>query len=166
MDLPAWAVWVVIAVFMLAIEATTTAFFTIYFGVAAGIVAALSLAGFGVPIQIVAFGVLSVGGLVLTRPQLKRIAGMDSATVPSGVDAMPGKIGIVTKQIGELETGLVKVGGEVDGKQLLRSRTDRGRYARRGGRDQRRHGAGDRGAHRSNNRWLIPSIRRRTEWHR
>jgi membrane protein implicated in regulation of membrane protease activity len=81
--------------------------------VAAGIVAALSLAGFGVPIQIVAFGVLSVGGLVLTRPQLKRIAGMDSATVPSGVDAMPGKIGIVTKQIGELETGLVKVGGEV-----------------------------------------------------
>jgi membrane protein implicated in regulation of membrane protease activity len=113
MDLPAWAVWVVIAVFMLAIEATTTAFFTIYFGVAAAIVAALSVAGFGVPIQIVAFGVLSVGGLVLTRPHLKRIAGMDSATVPSGVDAMAGKIGIVTKQIGELETGLVKVGGEV-----------------------------------------------------
>ena len=56
---------------------------------------------------------LSVGGLVLTRPQLKRIAGADSVTVPSGVDAMPGKIGIVTKQIGELETGLVKVGGEV-----------------------------------------------------
>jgi len=113
MDIPAWSVWVVIAVFMLAIEATTTAFFTIYFGVAAGIVAALSLAGSGVPIQIVAFGVLSVGGLVLTRPQLKRIAGMDSVTVPSGVDAMPGKIGIVTKQIGELEPGLVKVGGEV-----------------------------------------------------
>jgi len=113
MDVPAWAVWVVIAVFMLAIEATTTAFFTIYFGVAAAIVAALSLAGFGVPSQIVAFGVLSVGGLVLTRPQLTRIAGMDSAIVPSGVDAMPGKIGIVTKQIGELETGLVKVGGEV-----------------------------------------------------
>src|SRR5205823_5421701 len=106
MDVPAWAVWVVIAVFMLAIEATTTAFFTIYFGVAAAIVAALSLAGFGVPIQIVAFGALSVGGMVLTRPQLKRIAGMGSATVPSGVDAMPGKIGIVTKQIGELETGL------------------------------------------------------------
>ena len=42
MDLPAWAVWVVIAVFMLAVEATTTAFFTIYFGVAAAIVALLS----------------------------------------------------------------------------------------------------------------------------
>jgi membrane protein implicated in regulation of membrane protease activity len=113
MDLPAWAVWVVIAVFMLAIEATTTAFFTIYFGVAAAIVAVLSVAGVGVPIQILAFGALSVGGLVLTRPHLKRIAGADSVTVPSGVDAMAGKIGIVTKQIGELETGLVKVGGEV-----------------------------------------------------
>jgi membrane protein implicated in regulation of membrane protease activity len=113
MDLPAWAVWVVIAVFMLAVEATTTAFFTIYFGVAAAIVAVLTLAGVNVPLQIAAFGVLSVGGLVLTRPQLKRIAGADSATVPSGVDAMPGRIGIVTKEIGELETGLVKVGGEM-----------------------------------------------------
>ncbi len=113
MDLPAWAVWVVIAVFMLAVEATTTAFFTIYFGIAAAIVALLTLAGVGVPLQIAAFGVLSVGGLLLTRPQLKRIAGADSATVPSGVDAMPGKIGIVTKDIGELETGLVKVGGEM-----------------------------------------------------
>jgi membrane protein implicated in regulation of membrane protease activity len=113
MDLPAWAVWVVIAVFMLAVEATTTAFFTIYFGIAAAIVALLTLAGVGVPLQIAAFGVLSVGGLVLTRPQLKRIAGADSATVPSGVDAMPGRIGIVTKDIGELETGLVKVGGEM-----------------------------------------------------
>jgi membrane protein implicated in regulation of membrane protease activity len=113
MDLPAWAVWVVIAVLMLAVEATTTAFFTIYFGVAAAIVAVLSVLGAGVPLQIAAFAALSVGGLLLTRPQLKRIAGADSATVPSGVDAMPGRVGIVTKQIGELETGLVKVGGEV-----------------------------------------------------
>jgi membrane protein implicated in regulation of membrane protease activity len=113
MDLPAWAIWVVIAVLMLAVEATTTAFFTIYFAVAAAIVAVLSVLGVGVPLQIVAFAALSVGGLVLTRPQLKRIAGADSATVPSGVDAMPGRVGIVTKQIGELETGLVKVGGEV-----------------------------------------------------
>ena len=45
-----------IAVFMLAIEATTTAFFTIYFGVAAAIVALLSVAGVGVPIQISASG--------------------------------------------------------------------------------------------------------------
>jgi membrane protein implicated in regulation of membrane protease activity len=112
-DIPAWAVWVVIAVAMLAVEATTMAFFTIYFGVAAAIVAALAVIGIGAPLQIIAFGVLSVGGLALTRPQLKRIAGMSSATVPSGVDAMRGKIGLVTKQIGELDSGLVKVGGEV-----------------------------------------------------
>jgi membrane protein implicated in regulation of membrane protease activity len=113
MGIPDWAIWIVIAVAMLAVEATTAAFFTIYFGVAAAIVAAMAAAGVGVPLQILAFGVISVGSLVLTRPQLKRIAGMSSATVPSGVDAMPGKIGIVTKPISELETGLVKVGGEM-----------------------------------------------------
>ena len=102
-----------IAVAMLAVEATTAAFFTIYFGVAAGIVAGLAAAGVAAPLQIIAFGVISVGGLVLTRPQLKRIAGVSSATVPSGVDAMPGKVGLVTKDIGELETGLVKIGGEM-----------------------------------------------------
>ncbi len=102
-----------IAVAMLAVEATTAAFFTIYFGVAAGIVAGLAAAGVGAPLQIIAFGLISVGGLVLTRPQLKRIAGVSSATVPSGVDAMPGKVGLVTKDIGELETGLVKIGGEM-----------------------------------------------------
>jgi len=35
MGIPDWAIWIVIAVAMLAVEATTAAFFTIYFGVAA-----------------------------------------------------------------------------------------------------------------------------------
>ena len=32
--MPDWAIWIVIAVVALAVEATTTAFFTVYFGVA------------------------------------------------------------------------------------------------------------------------------------
>jgi membrane protein implicated in regulation of membrane protease activity len=112
MDLPAWAIWVVVAVAMLAIEATTSSFFTIYFGVSAGIVALLALLGVPVAVQIIAFGLLGVGTLVLTRPALMRIAGSDTPAVPSGVDAMRGRIGVVTTAIGELEAGQVKLGGE------------------------------------------------------
>lgn len=112
MDLPAWAIWIVIAVAMLAIEATTTSFFTIYFGLAAAITAVLAVLGVPAAVQIVAFGLLGVGGLVLTRPALKRMAGADSPAVPTGVDAMRGRIGVVTMAIGELESGQVKVGGE------------------------------------------------------
>ena len=64
MDLPAWAVWIVVAVAMLAIEATTTSFFTIYFAVAAGIVALLAVVGVPVAVQLLAFGAISVGGLM------------------------------------------------------------------------------------------------------
>ncbi|HVG87938.1 MAG: NfeD family protein [Gaiellales bacterium] len=110
--MPDWAIWIVIAVVALAVEATTTAFFTVYFGVAAAVVALLAAVGVPVEAQILSFGVLSVGGLVLTRPWLLRIAGDRSPTIATGVDAMPGRIGVVTSPIGELDSGLVKIHGE------------------------------------------------------
>jgi len=112
MDLPAWAIWVIVAVAMLAVEATTSSFFTVYFGVAAAITALLALAGLPAAVQIIAFGLLGVGGLVLTRPALMRAAGASTPAVPTGVDAMRGRIGVVTKPIGELDPGQVKIGGE------------------------------------------------------
>jgi membrane protein implicated in regulation of membrane protease activity len=112
MDMPDWALWVIVAVTMLAIEATTTAFFTIYFGIAAAIAAVLAVIGVPAAGQILAFAVLSVGGLVLTRPALLRMTRNDLPAVPTGVDAMRGRVGVVTKAIGELDSGLVKVGGE------------------------------------------------------
>ena len=61
--------------------------------------------------QLIAFAALSVGSLTLTRPALKRAIG--STTLHrTGVDAMQGRIGVVTRAIGELEPGLVKIGGE------------------------------------------------------
>jgi hypothetical protein len=53
----------------------------------------------------------NVGSLTLTRPALKRAIGSTSLH-RTGVDAMQGRIGVVTRAIGELESGLVKVGGE------------------------------------------------------
>lgn len=107
----AWVVWVVIAVVLLVAEATTSAFVAVYFGIAALVTAAIAAAGLGTPVQLLAFAILSVGSLLLTRPALKRAAGR-TAGIRTGVDAMQGRIGVVTRPIGELEPGQVKVGGE------------------------------------------------------
>jgi membrane protein implicated in regulation of membrane protease activity len=107
----AWVVWVVIAVVLLVAEATTSAFVAVYFGLAALVTAAIAAAGLGVPVQLLAFAILSIGSLLLTRPALKRAAGR-TAGIRTGVDAMQGRVGVVTRAIGELEPGQVKVGGE------------------------------------------------------
>jgi membrane protein implicated in regulation of membrane protease activity len=107
----AWVVWVVIAVVLLVAEATTSAFVAVYFGLAALVTAAVAAAGLGTPAQLIAFAILSVGSLLLTRPALKRAAGR-TAAIRTGVDAMQGRIGVVTRAIAELEPGQVKVGGE------------------------------------------------------
>jgi membrane protein implicated in regulation of membrane protease activity len=107
----AWVIWVVAAVVLLIAEATTSAFIALYFGLAAIAAAAVALTGLGVVVQLIAFAALSVGSLTLTRPALKRAIG-STALHRTGVDAMQGKIGVVTRAIGELESGLVKVGGE------------------------------------------------------
>jgi membrane protein implicated in regulation of membrane protease activity len=108
----AWVIWVVVAVVLLIAEATTSAFVAVYFGLAAIAAAAVAAAGLGVPLQLVAFAALSVGSLTLTRPALKRAAGKTPA-FRTGVDAMQGRIGVVTHAIAELEPGQVKVGGEM-----------------------------------------------------
>jgi membrane protein implicated in regulation of membrane protease activity len=107
----AWVVWVVVAVVLLIAEATTSAFVAVYFGVAALVTAAIAAAGPGIPVQLLAFAILSVGSLLLTRPALKRAAGKATG-IRTGVDAMQGRIGVVTRAIAELEPGQVKVGGE------------------------------------------------------
>ena len=45
-----------------------------------------------------AFAGISVGGLWLTRPALMRMAGTDTPAVATGVDAMQGRIGVVTSR--------------------------------------------------------------------
>ena len=107
-----WVIWVVLAVILLGVEATTTAFVAGYFGVAAAITVVLALAGLPVLIQVLAFAALSVGGIALTRPTLKRMVGA-TPLLRTGVDAMRGRRGVVVSAIGALDDGQVKIGGEV-----------------------------------------------------
>jgi membrane protein implicated in regulation of membrane protease activity len=102
-----WVVWVVAAVVLVIAEATTTAFVAIYFGFAALVTAVTAVAGLPVALQLVVFGVVSVGSMAFTRPAFGR-----TAAIRTGVDAMQGRIGVVVRPIAELEPGQVKVGGE------------------------------------------------------
>jgi membrane protein implicated in regulation of membrane protease activity len=63
-------------------------------------------------LQLAAFGALSVGGMLATRPALKRLAST-AAGLRTGVDAMRGRKGVVIKPISELESGQVRVEGEI-----------------------------------------------------
>ncbi|MGN6377541.1 MAG: NfeD family protein [Gaiellales bacterium] len=107
-----WVIWLIAAVVLLAVEATTTAFVAIYFGLAAAATAILAVLGLPLAIQVVAFAALSVGGMVMTRPALRHLATRAPA-IRTGVDAMRGRRGIVVKPIAELDPGQVKVDGEI-----------------------------------------------------
>jgi membrane protein implicated in regulation of membrane protease activity len=106
-----WVIWVVAAVVLVIAEATTTAFVAIYFGFAALVTAMAAVVGLPVALQLVVFGVVSVGSMVLTRPALRQAAGRTTG-IRTGVDAMQGRIGVVVRPIAELDPGQVKIGGE------------------------------------------------------
>ena len=106
-----WVIWVVAAVVLVIVEATTTAFVAIYFGFAALVTAIAAVVGLPVALQLVVFGVVSVGSMVLTRPALRQAAGRTTG-IRTGVDAMQGRIGVVVRPIAELDPGQVKIGGE------------------------------------------------------
>jgi membrane protein implicated in regulation of membrane protease activity len=107
-----WVIWVIIAVALLIVEATTTAFVAVYFGVAAIVAAVIGLVGGPLVLQIAAFALAAVAGLWLTRPALKRAA-MSGPQLRTGVEAMRGRKGVVTKAIAELEPGQVRVDGDI-----------------------------------------------------
>ena len=107
-----WVIWVIIAVALLIVEATTTAFVAVYFGIAALIAALVGVVGGPPALQIAAFAVAAVAGLWLTRPALKRAAS-SGPQLRTGVEAMRGRKGVVTKAIAELEPGQVRVDGDI-----------------------------------------------------
>ncbi|MCW2925331.1 MAG: NfeD-like C-terminal, partner-binding [Thermoleophilia bacterium] len=112
MDIDSYLIlWIIIAAGFAVLEIATMAFVALYFSlgaVAAAIVAALDG---GLVWQLTAFIAAGVVLLALTRPVLKRR--LESPDVPTNVDRMVGKGGIVTIGIdNDANTGQVRVGTE------------------------------------------------------
>ncbi len=105
-------IWLVIAVVMAVVEASTVQLVSIWFAVGAVAGVITSLITGSIPIQIVVFVAVSLLALVITRPMVKRIKVKKSE--PTNADRMIGKEGVVTKSIDNNDAkGLVSVGGDV-----------------------------------------------------
>lgn len=103
--------WIIICIVLLIIEIATLGLTTIWF--AAGALAAFlaGILGFGLPVQIGLFLVVSIVLLVLTRPVALKY--FNSRRQQTNVESMIGRQGVVLERIDTIKgQGLVEVDGE------------------------------------------------------
>lgn len=103
--------WVVLAAAFAVLEIATMAFVSLYFAI--GSVAAAVIAWLDGPmwLQLLAFAVTGIVLMAITRPFLKRK--LESPAIPTNVDRMVGRRGIVTIAIdNDASTGQIRVGTE------------------------------------------------------
>jgi membrane protein implicated in regulation of membrane protease activity len=107
------AVWLVVALILVAVELATLAFVALYLAVGAVGAGVASIAGAELPLQILVFAVVSVASLVLTRKPLMR-ALRKTPTVVSNAPNVVGKRAVVTVAVGAGpgQRGQVRVGTE------------------------------------------------------
>ena len=102
--------WLGAAAIFVVIEIITMGLTTIWF--AGGALVGAVMAAFSLPLwsQIIAFAVISVILLILTRPWALKY--VNSRTIKTNVDSLIGKEGIVKQEINNLEAqGVVKLSG-------------------------------------------------------
>ncbi|MBQ9757429.1 MAG: NfeD family protein [Clostridia bacterium] len=104
--------WILAAVVLGIIEASTVNLITLWFAVSALVTAVFAALGAGVGAQITIFVVLSAVLVLLTRPLAKKF--VSKKTVATNADRVILKEGIVTQKIDTIEnSGQVKVMGQV-----------------------------------------------------
>lgn len=101
-------IWLVIAVVMAAVEASTVQLVSVWFAVGAVAGCITSLFTDSIPIQIIVFVAVTAIALLVTRPMVKRIKVKKAEA--TNADRYIGKTGIVIEAIdNENAKGLVKV---------------------------------------------------------
>ena len=104
-------IWILIAAVCFIGELITAGFFILWFGVGASVAAVLSYLGFSETTQFVAFILVSIILLALSRPFAKRITmGMPDKKAAS--DRLIGEKGIVIEDISLKDGGIVKISGD------------------------------------------------------
>jgi membrane protein implicated in regulation of membrane protease activity len=103
-------IWVGLVILFSIIEALTFNLTTVWFALAAVILVFLSFLPIPVPVQMLIFLAISAAFLFLTRPLV--LKKFKIGRVKTNVDSLIGKHAIVTRQIGELESGEVKLNGQ------------------------------------------------------
>lgn len=108
---PELVLWIILAAAFAVLEIATMAFVALYFAVGSIVAAVVAWLGGGLPAQLLAFAVTGAVLMALTRPLLKRR--LESPDMPTNVDRMVGRSGIVTIPIdNDASTGQIRVGTE------------------------------------------------------
>lgn len=106
-----WVLWVGTALALALLELTSLDF--VFSMLVAGALAAAVAAALGLnfTVQAFTFAGVSLIGLLLVRPYLKRLAERSSPEQPTNVDALVGR-GAITLTVVDERSGQVKLGGE------------------------------------------------------
>jgi membrane protein implicated in regulation of membrane protease activity len=104
-------IWLVLTVIFTIIEGLTFGLTTIWFAIAALIMIFVSFLPIAFVYQVIIFLVIAAALLVFTRPIAVRK--FKTGRVKTNVDSLAGRHAIVTKQIGEFDTGEVKISGQI-----------------------------------------------------
>jgi membrane protein implicated in regulation of membrane protease activity len=109
--MPAWAIWILLAVALAVGEVMTAGFVLGAFAVAAVLPALLAAFGLGLPFQLLGFILGLVGSLVFLRPLAQRHLRVPPA-IRTGTKALEGSRAVVLERVDDLG-GRVRIGGEV-----------------------------------------------------
>ena len=125
-----WYLWLILGVLFIVAEMFTSGFVLLWFGIGALLAALLAFTGIvGLPLQILAFLLVSVGLTVASRTILERflMRGSPGRELKTGMETLPGKMGVVVESSkGALQEGAVRVFAStwrafpVDGEEPLR----------------------------------------------
>jgi membrane protein implicated in regulation of membrane protease activity len=107
-----WLVlWIILAALFAVTEILTVAFVAIFFALGAIAAAIVAWLDGSVALQMLAFAITGIVLLAITRPVLKRR--LQSPSIPTNVNRMVGRTGIVTIPIdNDSNTGQIRVGTE------------------------------------------------------
>ncbi len=104
-------IWILIAAVFFIGELITIGFFLLWFGVGASVSTVLNYLGFSETTQIIAFILVSIILLAVSRPFAKRITqGMPAKKATS--DRLIGEKGVVIEDISPENGGIVKISGD------------------------------------------------------
>ncbi len=104
--------WLVLAIVLAVCEFATVGLFCIWFSIGSLGALAASLMGFGLPVQLIVFTVLSAVSLFLVRPAAARI--MRLKRTPTNADRIIGRTARVVQDIDNISgRGQVNVSGQI-----------------------------------------------------
>ncbi|HIR36931.1 MAG TPA: NfeD family protein [Candidatus Limisoma gallistercoris] len=109
-----WQIWAIVAAVMVAVEIFTAGFAAICLAIGAVASAVTAALGFGVKAQIIWFAVFTLFSFVVVRPiAIKMFFHKDKNARKSGVDALIGRVGVVSETIDSAaNTGRVSIDGD------------------------------------------------------